>query len=308
MCLTFLKLPLVSGICLISILFYACGSKKGSGNERPSLKEVVGIKYIEVRREFDTGFSFNEFGFQQVPEWTMKFFSEDSVMIYSPKRKRYLHYLVHFDHDSVYNIAREWVRMKTISKDSLVFQLLEVEGKEISRDRSNVLMKFYSEEYLASRGLDTAILRRPNKKDSAFVRSRALRASRNPGNLDSAFAARSPVHLESLSPDISVQKSHGEGDELNPSAADEYLYPEYRIEINGAWKNFDYKFTVLVDQNGKLHLGNFLVSDEFRASRKRVLEGIIKLYLEKYLRITPGNTLGVPHTSEVLFYVKGRTS
>ncbi len=293
-----------------TVLVCALGSctKPGTGQKkRPSLKKLVGRKYVEYRREFDNGKSFNYFGFQLEPEWVMHFLSEDSVEIYSPSRRKYLHYKIYFDHDSVFNMAREWLRIKTISEDSLAFQLLQVQDRAISRERSNVYMRFYSESYIRTRlKVDPELLKRPSKADTGYIRGLAAKANRNPGNIDSSFAARQPVEFVSRTSAINVSRTSGTGDYIKRSRADVYLYPEYYISIRGAYKDFDYSFSVLVDDKGEIRLGNFLTSEEFRASRRKVLEGIIKVYLQRYLIVKPGTTLGIPHTSELTIHLKGR--
>lgn len=298
--------------CHIVLLFVmlALASCKSKGAQeailRPSFKAAIGTQYTEVRREFDNGISFSEYGFQQEPEWILQFLSEDSVKIYSPFEKKFLHYPVYFDHDSVFNMAREWVRLKHVDKDSLVFQLLQVEDKAVLKERSNVYMRFYSQPYLKTINADPKILQKPSKKDTLYIKALIAKANRNSDNTDSAFAARIPAEFKSTTPAITLKKSHGAADPLNPSPADAYLNPEYSISIEGAYKDFNHSFTVLVDQNGKIHLGSFNIDEEFRESRTRVLKGIIDVYLQKYLKVTPGSTLGMPHTSEIMIYLKGR--
>lgn len=288
------------------VVFGEACSRKGNSVKKPSLIIAPGIEYSEVRREFDNGLSFNSYGFQQEPAWIMQFLSEDSVKIYSPFEKKFLHYPIYFDHDSVFNIAREWLRLKHISKDSMIFQLLQVENKVVSKDRSNVLMKFYSDAYLKKMKFDLAALQRPSSKDTLYIQTLIAKTNRNPDNSDSSFAARNPVKLISKTPAITIKQSSGTVNPLDPSTADIYLNPEYSITINGAYKDFTHNFTVLVDEKGKMHLGKFNIDEEFRESRTKVLKGIIDVYLHRYLQIIPGSTLGMPHTSEIMLYLKGK--
>ncbi len=92
------------------------------------------MQYIEIHRYFNSGLSFNEQGYQLEPSWKMYLLSDDSLMIFHPQAKTYFHYPIYHDHDSVFSIARHWMRVKTISKDSLIFQLLSVEEKKVSKD------------------------------------------------------------------------------------------------------------------------------------------------------------------------------
>ncbi|WP_106292461.1 hypothetical protein [Arcticibacter pallidicorallinus] len=304
-----IKLAATLFMFFTAFILTSCDSKDKK-IERPSFQPVLGMQFIEVRRAFDNGLAFNEYGFQQEPAWKLYFLSEDSVMIYSPFEKKYYHYPIYHDHDSVFNIAREWLRLKKLTKDSLTFQLLSVDRKEVSRERSNVTMKFYSHRYLSDvLKKDPVLLRRPNRNDTLFIKSLVSRANRNPKNPDSAFAARQPVQLISTIKEIEVVKEGLQYDPhnlLSISSADTYLKPEYSININKAYKDFSHTFTALVDQHGKLQVDTFWTSAEFTASRRKVLEGIVDVYLQRFLKVIPGSTLGLPHTSQITLYVKGK--
>jgi len=276
----------------------------------PFFKDITGIHYLEVRRMFDNGLIFNKHGFQQVPEWDMYFTSFDSVKIYSPSKKKYIHYPIYFDHDSVLNFAREWFRVKKVSRDTLILQLLQVQDRIISRERSNVYMVFYSEKHIKNTlRSDIENLRKPSRADTLFVRSQIAQAEKHPDS--TIFAARNPVILESRSPLIEVEKIKVEPDSVNINntyRSDEYLYPQYRISIHPAYKDFSYSFSVIVDKNGKMHFKRFLtaVMPEFQESQERVVKGIIDIYLQQLLKITPGNTMGFSQPSVINLYVKGQ--
>lgn len=294
---------------LFFIFFSSCVQK---ANEKdagiPTFKSILGMQYVEVHRYFTSGLSFNQQGYQLEPSWKMYLLSDDSLMIFHPRAKVYFHYPIYHDHDSVFNIARHWMRVKKISKDSLIFQLLSVEEKKIDKDFSNAYMKFYSYSYIKDHHINAEMLRLPTREDTLFIKEKSARANRNPGNRDSAFAARIPVILKSSVPWITVSKIKEEIDPhdlIHISPADEYLYPEYNIVISKAYKDFSYSFSVLVDSKGEMRLGKFITSPEFEESRRRVLEGIITVYLQRFLQITPGSTLGFAHTSEITLNVKG---
>ena len=86
----------------------------------------------------------------------------------------------------------------------------------------------------------------------------------------------------------------------------DYLYPRYRMVIQKAYKDFAYSFTVLVDERGKMTLGTFTGAiPEYREVRKKVLIGIIDVYLQHMLEVKPGSTLGIAHASEISVTVKG---
>lgn len=294
-------LPMLVALMVVQ----ACNNKK---KEKPSFKAVLGMQYIEADRYFLNGLSFNEQGYELEPSWKMHLLSDDSLMIYHPQAKVFYNYPIYHDHDSVFNIARHWMRVKHVSKDSLIFQLLSVEEKVISHEFSNAYMKFYSYDYIHKHRINVDSLRKPRAADTLFIRAKSLIANRNPATKDFVFAARQPVQLHSRVNEITVTKKKENPDPLDilhVSPADEYLYPEFNIEIHKAYKDFNYSFKAFVDIHGRIHLGNFMVSEEFRDSRKKVLEGIIQVYLERFLLIRPGSTLGIPHASEITLNVKG---
>jgi len=299
---------------IVFICWYSCSSpeknieseREFEGN-RPSFTPILGTDFFEIRRSFDNGLAFDTLGFEQEPIWHLNFISNDSVKIFSPDSNAMLHYSIYHDQDSIFHFGREWFRVRSLAKDSLLLQRLTVVSKHVKEARSNVYMKLYSERFIRdSLKADINELRKPRANDTAFIKWRAAIANANPTVIDSAFAARKPVELIPKNPNIEVKKrAFGESERLSQSAAYVYLYPEYDIVINKAYKNFYYPFSVLVDGSGNVHLGKFVTSEEFVESRKRVLKGIIDVYLKNLLTIKPGTTLGIPHTSLIMLRVRG---
>jgi hypothetical protein len=269
---------------------------------------VEGINFIEVRREFENGLSFNEYGFQLIPEWDLHFLPGDSVKIYSPFEKRYIYYPIYFDHGQVINFAREWLRLKHVSKDSLVLQLLRVREKVIDKKRSNVYMRFYSAEYIKNTLRSNAeSLRKPNIRDTLFIKKLVARAKANPTNSDSLFTARTPVALKSTIPEITVSIQKPSKEDVDYKASDEYMGVEYHVEIKRAYKDFYNSFTAFVDDKGKVTVGKFAVIEpDFEAPQRRVLQGVVDVYIQHFLEVTPGKTLGMPHPTEIMLHVRGR--
>ena len=63
---------------LILLLVSMVACNHSSPKDDPSQREfkfepIKGIKYYEVRRTFENGLAFNELGFQQTPEWAIRF-------------------------------------------------------------------------------------------------------------------------------------------------------------------------------------------------------------------------------------------
>ena len=300
-------------ILSLGLLLTACNSKPVK--ETPlqpkdfDFDAVKGIKYTEVKRRFSNGLSFDTTGFQQEPSWIVQFQSKDTILAYDPGKKIMQGFHLHHDHKDVYNFAKEWFRFKLISKDSLVFQRLQVNKKEIAADiRSDVNMTFYSNEYIEKKlRTKPALLQRPSKADTLFIREMIDRANRNPGNRDSVFAGRQIAQLSSKSEMASVAFQSSVDPMNGRTKAYDYLYPRYKVVIQRAYKDFAYEFNLIADENGKLRMSWFYTNlPEFKETRKKVLEGITSIYLQNLLKVTPGSTLGIPHASEITVIVTGK--
>jgi hypothetical protein len=295
------------------LLLIACNGKPGKEKPRPKtrldLSPITAIRYTEVKRRFSNGLSFDSMGFQQEPSWIIQLKNADTMMAYDPGKKIMQGFYLQYDHGDVYNFAKEWFRFKLISKDSLVFQRLQVTRKEIAADiRSDVNMTFYADSYIKNvLHTNAEKLQRPTKADTAFISKLVARANRNPDKTDSVFAARQVAVLSPLDNRITVERLSSVDPLNGKTQAYDYLYPKYRLVIPDAYKDFAYEFNILVDEKGKLRLGNFFTNlPEFREVRKKVLAGITSVYLQNLLKIKPGSTLGMPHTSEVTVTVTGR--
>lgn len=270
------------------------------------IRKIRGIRYTEVKRTFDNGLSFSPVGYQLTPEWRISFPSIDSVNIYSPKKGRFLNAPVMFDHDSIFNVAWAWLKLKYIKKDSIQFMVLHVTDKVIDDEKVHVFMTFYTNSYIKNvLHSDTVKLRLPTRKDTLYIKARASQANKIP---DSAFAATEPAVLKAKSPLISVKKETVPPDDVNGGKLyDEYLSPTYDIVIHHAYQDFSYSYTAYVDENGKIIFRKSLdyISPEFRESTLAALKGITDGYLKLYLDVTPGKTLGIPHTSIIFLNVEG---
>lgn len=292
-------------LCLLSSCYYITNIDEPPV---PTFTEIRNIKYSEVHRRFDNGLSFNEYGFQLEPEWEIYFNADDSVRIFSPERDKYMTYRIFHSHKSLFHFARDWFRVKHVSKDSLIFQVMRLDSRVVNEERSNVYMTLYSHDYIKNKLHTTAEeLRKPSKEDSLFVKYRAIQANSDP---DSAFAARSPVILTSKSKILTVEKVKASADPYlgHVSRSEEYLYPEYKIRINKAYQDFQYSFSVTVDHTGKMKFKEFLVGimPEFIETKTKVVHGIIEVYLRNLLEVTPGSTLGFPHSSVINLNVIGK--
>jgi hypothetical protein len=297
------------GLIFTLIFIISCQQKPKSTEvtkPHPNLKLVHGIPFTEVRRSFKSGLSFSDQGFQLEPDWKFTILSEDSINIYSPEKKKFFNCPVIFDHDSVFNIAWAWLKLKKVTKDSIKFQVLEVENKEILYDKSVVYMTLYSDHYIKDvLHTDSATLVRPTRQDTVYIKQKIAMAEKDPKY---AFSARIPVSLRSKSPLLTVQKTVVTEDKSeNITAADDYLTPEFNIVIHKAYENFNYPFIVLVDAKGQMSYLKSRVAQmpEFVESQNKVMTAITNGYLKHYLDIKAGTTLGIPHASKIIVYVKG---
>ncbi|MBS1524395.1 MAG: hypothetical protein JST19_02030 [Bacteroidetes bacterium] len=269
---------------------------------------VKGVHFTEVRRAFSNGLVFDKQGYQLEPGWKLYFISDDSAQVFSPKMQRYYGFHVYFDHDSIFNTADTWLKLRRISPDSLVFQAQRVENRIIldEDEGSNVFMTFYSDDYIRRNGPDkVARMGQPGRKDTLFIQKRSALANRV---IDSAFSARMPALLTSNSPLVTVEKVKSESTPLNkvdPSI--NYMYPEFNITIHKAYEEFEYSFSVFVDDKGGLHFGRTDIpyQGEFKKTYEDVMKGIIDGYLKRYVDVTPGTTLGIAHASYIYLDVRG---
>jgi hypothetical protein len=269
---------------------------------------VKGTGFTEVRRVFDTGLKFDKMGYQLEPSWKLHFISDDSVQVFSPKMKRYYGFHVYFDHDSIFNMVDAWFKLKKITTDSLVLQALRVENKIIMDDDegSKVFLTFYSDRYIKSGTVNIKKIGTPGPRDTLFIKKQAKLAN---DKIDSAFSAREPVIFKSKTPLVTVEKVKNISTGLvKIDASDDYISPEYNITIHKAYEDFDYSFYVFVDDKGKMYFRKSTVPyyPEFKATYEQIMKGIINGYLQHYLEITPGSTLGIAHTSSILLNVLGK--
>ena len=292
-------------LCLSSSCHYI---SKINEEPIPTFTAIKGIRYTEVYRRFKNGLSFNEYGFQLQPEWHVYFSADDSIKIFSPERQKYMTYRIFHSHKALFHFARDWFRIKHVSKDSLIFQVIKLESRVIKEDKSNIYMTLYSNNYIKYK-LHKSVekLKSPSREDSLFIKYKSIQAN---SDSDSAFAARNPVSLKSRSKIARVIKIKPLLDPYlgHVNRSEEYLYPEYKINIDKAYRNFQYSFSVIVDHKGKMRFKDFLVGvmPEFMETKTKVAKGIIDVYLRNLIEVTPGNTLGFPHSSVINLHVIGK--
>jgi hypothetical protein len=270
------------------------------------IKKIHGIHYTEVKRTFDNGLSFSPVGYQLVPEWRISFPSVDSVNIYSPKKGRFLNAPVMFDHDSIFNVAWAWLKLKYIKKDSMQFMVLHVTDNVIDDEKVHVFMTFYTNDYIKNTlHTDTNKLRAPSRKDTLYIKAKSAIANKI---LDSAFAGTEPPVLRSKSALVSVKKETIAPDDPNGGKIyDEYLSPTYDVVIHHAYDDFSYSYTAFVDDKGTIAFRKSLIflNPEFKKPYTDAMTGITDGYLKFYLNVAPAKTLGIPHTSIIFLNVTG---
>lgn len=291
---------------LIAVSCYSCKYKLNELQNQASFKSVAGINYTEVRRSFESGLIFNQYGYQLEPVWRMAFLSDKEASVYDPDKKQFYKFEVTLDHDSIFNVSGTWLKATSISKDSLKFQVLKVEGKTVYYVKSNVYMIFYADNYIKNILHTTPEeLRKPQRRDTLFAEKRIAKVN---DSLDGTFSARTPPDLKSTSPRVSVVKEKVQADIMNKfDKSDEYMYPEYTVTVNKAYEDFSYKIVAIVDTKGDMHFLWSLIAimPEFKESTIHAIKGIIDGYLKTYVRVTPGTTLGIPHNCSVTLNLVG---
>ncbi|WP_421945659.1 hypothetical protein [Pedobacter sp.] len=297
-------------VIISSTLFLACQS--GNKRTNPKLRDftfepVKGIRYVEAKRRFSGGLSFNEQGFMQKPSWIIEVAAEDTMMAWSPQKQIMQKFYLQYDHGNLYNFAEEWFKVKAITKDSLVFQRVQVNNKVVANDfRSDVNMTFYAQDYIKNK-LKKSVedLQKPTKADTAFIKKLSAKTNLNS---DSAFAATENVQFIPKSKIVKVTKTEEGADKLSGRTASyNYMFPKYRIEIDRAYKDFTYQFSAIVDVNGGIHVKavhGILEGQE--EQKKEVVQGIADIYIRNLFYVVPGSTLGIPHNSEITIGVLGK--
>lgn len=295
----------------IAIIQTGCG-----GGPAPKKKQLInfkpynGISYSEVRRQQKNGLSFSEYGYQLEPQWKLKFVSDDSVSIYSPTKKSFINFALTRGYDSIFNAARSWLKVKKMTKDSLMMEIIQQKGDSLDIKGTKVYMLFYADNYVKNvLHTDTSILRHPNRHDTLYVRGLSAKANQD---YKKAFSARQPAELISRSLQVKVTRRTTKPDiENNFDPSDDYLAPTYDIVINNAYKDFYYSFTMYVDDHGNMYYGIPLIGfddEEFKQSYIHESTAIMNTYFKLYLNIKPGSTLGIIHSSIVSVHVEGKAA
>ncbi|MDN3551138.1 hypothetical protein [Mucilaginibacter aquaedulcis] len=299
---------------IVTVLYAGCNSSANSGNSKKELisfKAFNGINYSEVARRQKNGLSFNEYGYQLEPQWKMKFVSDDSVSIFSPTKNQFINFPLTRGYDSVFNAARSWLKIKKITKDSIIMEILQAKGDMIDIGGSKVYMLFYADDYVKNvLHSDTTILRHPSRKDTLFVKALAEKANQD---IKKAFAARQTVQLKSNSPLVTVKQWHTKPDIMNNfDSSDDYLDPTFDINIYKAYQDFSYSFSVFVDNQGQMSyripLVDFMGDNDVKQSYIKVSQSIMNTYLKYYLHTIPGSTLGFVHASTITLNVYGHVA
>ncbi len=305
--MTFNRLILYCAIFLFSCNQNTSKQKKDA-KDGLTFNDVNGVRFYEVKRRFSNGLSFNKDGFMLAPTWIIQYKAPDTMLAYSPEKKGMESFYLQFDHGKIYNFAREFFRVKTIAKDSLVLQRLQVEAMVVAKGEvSDVNCIYYTKNYIEN-VLKTTVgeLQRPTKADTAYIKKLSEATYKHPSNPDTAFAATQIVDFKPNSKNVSVQKI-GYADSGSHRKSYAYMYPEYRVEIKKSYKTFNYRFSVIVDVNGNLYVNRIQgVLPDDMPIRKRLIQGIADVYLKNLLHIKPGMTLGIPHSSEITISLVGR--
>ncbi|MGI4752025.1 MAG: hypothetical protein ACRYFB_15435 [Janthinobacterium lividum] len=298
---------------IVSLILSACTPKNkvkhGGEKDLISFKPVLKTSYTEVSRRFSNGLSFNEFGYQMEPQWRLRFVSDDSASLYSPEKHRFINFPLTRGYDSIFNVARTWLKVRKMNSDSLVFELLKAYGDTIETKGVKTYMTFYADNYIKNAlHSDTGLLKRPSRKDSLYITSLAELPN---SDSSKAFPARHPASFSSKSHLITLKTHKVEGNFFNHfDTAEDYLSPILYITVHKAYADFYYSFSVLVDEKGQVHYGEPLIpftDENYKKNYVHSSKAVLDSYLKLYLRAVPGRTLGLAHASIVSVHVEGKT-
>lgn len=279
-----------------------------ANKKRISFKTIEGITYTEVSRVQQNGLSFNEYGYHLNPDWRLRFVSDDSVALFSPVKKAFLNFPLALGYDSVINTNQSYLKIRRMSKDSLVFELLLAKNDSLNINGTKIYMKFYADNYIKNKLHTTAaVLQHYKTQDTLFVMGLVAKAN---ADMKNYFAAQQPVQLISKSPVITVVKEKTVPDFVlnNYNTSDDYMNPQYDIVINKAYDNFNYSFTVYVDKEGKMYYNEPMTQfpdGKYRDNYISKSTAIMNSYLKRYVSNIPGQTLGMKHASLIALHVTG---
>jgi len=291
------------------LMLSACNSKskKNDATLRDfSFAPVKGIRYEEIKRRFSNNISFNKEGFMQEPSWIIEVAAEDTMMAWSPQKQIMQKFYLQYDHGNVYNFAEEFFKVKHISKDSLVFQRIQVDGKVIADDiRSDVNMTFYAQTFIKNKlKTKASVLQKPTKADTLFIKQRSAEVNSTD---TAAFAARVPVQFIPKSKIVKAEKFSSVDKLQKRTSAYDYMFPKYRIEIQRAYKDFAYECLAVVDYTGNMKIITVNgVLAEAVEGKKRMMQGVADIYIRNLFNVIPGTTLGIPHNSEITVMIVGK--
>lgn len=309
---TKLNFRLFISCCVVCLMLAASSCKHNNARDhyKLSFKSIEGITYTEVDRRKGDGLAFNEYGYHLSPEWHLRFVSDDSAALYSPVKKQFLNFPLALGIDSVFNTARAFLKMRHMSKDSLIFEMMEVKDDSLKVNGSRVYMKFYADDFIKNKLHTTAgKLRRFRKADTLFIEKLAATAN---ADIKKAFAAQNPVELISKSPNliINTRKTIPNYLKNNFNTSDDYMDPTFDITINKAYKDFNYRFSAYVDKQGKMSYRRPLINlsddKDMEKHYNRMATGILDSYLKLYVTVVPGTTLNIPHATTITIAVHGK--
>ena len=306
-------MDMIRNLCFLFYIILLCSSCDfASKKTNPKLRDyawesVKGIRYQEVKRRFKNNLSFNQEGFMQKPSWIIEVAKEDTMMAWSPQKKIMQKFFLQYDHGNMYNFAEEWFKVREMSTDSLVLQRVQVNGKNVLADfRSDVNMTFYAQHYIKNKLRTTAgKLQQPSRADTVFITERANVVNLNS---DSAFAATDPVQFIPKSKIVTVEKLVTANKLEGRTAAYDYLFPQYKIVIDRAYKDFAYQISAIIDFQGGIHVKDvFGVLPENVESKKKNMQAVADIYIRNLFNVLPGTTLGIPHNSQITMMIIGKS-
>ncbi|MFC4211724.1 hypothetical protein ACFOWA_11055 [Pedobacter lithocola] len=296
-------------LLFVVALWSSCesGTKSINTSSREfAFEPVKGIRYEEVKRRFKNGLSFNAEGFMQKPSWIIEVAAEDTMMAWSPQKHRMQKFYLQYDHGNLYNFAAEFFKVKHISNDSLVFQRVQVDGKLVASDvRSDVNMTFYAQKYIKNKLKTTAKqLQKPTKADTNFIEKRSATVNLKS---DTGFAATEPAQFIPKSKIVAIEKISTVDKVANRTESYDYMFPQYKITINRAYKDFAYQAAAIVDFQGGIHIQRVDgVLPEDAANKKKTVQAIADIYIRNLFNVLPGTTLGIPHNSQITLMILGK--
>ncbi len=272
--------------------------------QSPKNNKLLYSTWVEVRRTYPNGYVYNEAGQKIAPDLTLQIISSDSLKLYS-KSSGYNNW-VHFSffNDSILNIARDYYKVKKLSKDTLCLQKLVVDNNKLKLHQHMLNMIFLNKQKLDRLpDIQKKTIREAQKMDTLYMLS--LIDSAEKENNDFVLISHIPPQIIPLNKHSFVRVYPPVTDILEDNFPCGILISECELTVNHADTDMRTTCTLQISKTGNISLGGWIAGDDYLYKQKGIfLQHVLEKYLKPNFRAIPGSTLGIKHKTEILIHLR----